>query len=117
MSIAVSGTKVTIDRGDDGTLRWSVTDQADAVTDISSASFIFTVRHRIIDNTPAVTLDSTAGVQISSATGGVVDVNIPNSVTRNMSAGNYYYDFQMTLYDKIYTVGKGKFSVTEDVTR
>ncbi len=114
--ISVAGTKITIDRGDDGAIRYTITDLSSVVTDISGAAFAFTVRHRTVDHSPAFSLVSSPGIVPVSPSGGLLDVNIPGSVTSVLSPGNYRYDLQMTLVGKIYTLTKGTFALTEDIT-
>jgi hypothetical protein len=118
MSILFAGSKITIDRGDDGTVRFSVTDLSGVATDISSATFTFTVRDRLESNSPYFTLNSSPGILPSSPAGGVLDVNIPSSVTQNAGPGdNYRYDLQMVLDNRITTLIKGTFVIAPDITR
>jgi hypothetical protein len=110
---------ITITRGDDGAVEYSVTESGTTtVVDITGFGFKFTVKHRTVDPSPYFTLSTSPGIQISSPTGGVVEVHIPNSQTNTMPPGKYKYDFQMTTTStKVYTLASGQFTVTEDVTR
>jgi len=116
MSIAVAGAKITIDRGDDGTVRYTITDENNAVLNLALASFIFTVKEGYQSTTPFFTLAASPGIFISSPSGGVVDVNIPRSATLGAGTGNYRYDLQMTMNDKVTTLVKGVFVIAPDIT-
>ena len=119
MSIVVAGSKITIDRGDDGTIRYTITDELGAVVDITSAFFTFTTKEGYQSTSPFFTLTSSpsAGITISSPTGGVLDVAIPNSATQNAGTGPYRYDLQMILSSKVTTLIKGTFIIDPDITR
>jgi hypothetical protein len=118
MSIVVAGSKITIDRGDDGTVRYTITDELGVVVNITTANFTFTVKEGYQSTTPFFTLvSSKAEIVISSPTGGVLDVVIPSSATQNAGTGPYRYDLQMVLNAKTTTLVKGTFIVDPDITR
>jgi hypothetical protein len=116
MSISVSGTKITIHKGDDGTVRYTVQDQDDAALDVSAATFKFSIKEYTVSTSIRATLQTSPHILPVSPGIGVIDVSIPNSVTESLGVGEFMYDLQMTLSSKVYTLVAGVFKISQDVT-
>jgi hypothetical protein len=110
---------VTIARGDDQTIRFTVTDSTGAVVNITAGGFAFTVKQSIDDAIGSALFQKTSpagsGIDLTSGASGIADVNIVPADTSAM-AGNYVWDLQMTLSSKVRTLAGGVFMVRKDVT-
>ena len=54
---------------------------------------------------------------ITKSTTGVYLVRVAPADTADLEAGTYYYDFEITIGDDVYTPLKGKLILEEDITR
>ena len=111
--------EVIIDRGDDQTIRFTVTDVAGAVKDVSAGTFTFTVKASFDDAIGAALFQRTSpagnGIDLTLAATGIVDVNLVAANTTSL-AGRYVYDLQMVLAGNTRTLRTGAFIVRKEVT-
>lgn len=110
---------ITILRGDDQTVRFTVTTSTWAAQDVSAWSFAFTVKSSPDDAIGSALFQKTTGgggIALTTPLSGIVDVSIAAADTAAM-AGNYYYDLQGTDGSGLaHTVRLAKFSVRKDIT-
>lgn len=111
--------QVTIDRGDDQTIRFTVKDSAGAAVNVSAGTFKFTVKSTLDDLIADAKFQKTSpaanGIDLTLAATGIVDVLIV-PVNTSTLAGIYYYDLEMVLSSKVRTLRRGLFVVQKDVS-
>jgi hypothetical protein len=111
--------QITIDRADDQTIRFTVTDSAGAALDVSAGTFKLTVKASLDDAIGSAAFQKTSpaanGIDLTLAATGIVDVNIVPADTDDL-AGLYHYDLEMTLSSKVRTLRRGIFFVSKDVS-
>ena len=119
LTINANNYAVTITRADDQTIRFTVTDSAGAVVDVSSGTFKFTVKQSLDDVIGSAAFQKTSpavnGIDLTNGATGIVDVGIVPADTDDL-AGLYYYDLEMTLSSKVRTLRRGMFWVKKDVS-
>ncbi len=89
---------ITIIRGDDQIIRFTVTTSTGAVQDITGWSFKFTVKASLDDAIGSALFQKTTGgggIALTTPASGIVDVTITAADTAAM-AGRYFYDMQGT---------------------
>lgn len=102
--------------GDDFDYTLTFTDDNGDAVDITGWTIWLTVKESEAD------ADVSAVFQVSQtshtdATGGISTLSVANTTTDDLSPGTYVYDIQVkTDSNKIYTVTKGQFVITSDVT-
>jgi hypothetical protein len=111
---------ITVVRGDDHTLTFTLKDENAAVVDLTGATVFFTVKKATI--VESSTDDTNASISktlaASDPTNGIALVYLTNSDTNLDPTVSYLYDFQVKFSDgKIRSVVSGAFIVTADVTR
>ena len=110
---------ITILRGDDQTVRFTVTTSAGAAQDVTGWSFKFTVKSSLDDAIGSALFQKTTGgggIALTTPLSGIVDVTLSAADTAAM-AGNYYYDMQGTdTGGLIKTVREARFIVAKNVT-
>lgn len=107
---------LTITRGD--YIKWKLTlkDENDAVYNITDWTIYFTLKTSLKLPDLGATLQKTI-TSHSDAVNGETIIELLNTETDDLNIGTYYYDIQVkTKASKIYTVKKGTFTVTYDVT-
>lgn len=117
MSLTVNGNtgEITVTRGDDATVRFTITDQNGNAKDVSAAQAMdFHVKQYLEDASTVFVRSIGTGVDMTQASVGIVDVSIALTNTQNLS-GKYFYDLQMLLATKTETVAQGVFVVAKDV--
>lgn len=107
--------EITIDQGDDQTVRFTITDEDGAVIDASAGTFKFTVKQFYDDTSAQFQITDSDDIDISQAASGIVDVAIQPADTATL-AGRYVYDLEMTLASKVRTLRRGRFFVRKDVS-
>lgn len=111
--------RVEIARGDDQTIRFTVTDSTGAVVNITAGSFAFTVKESIDDAIGSAMFQKTSpagsGIDLTNGASGIADVSIVPADTSTL-AGAYVWDLQMTLSGLVRTLAGGVFFVRKDVT-
>lgn len=109
--------RITISRGDDQTIRFTVKNSAGVAYDVSSNSFKFTVKQYIDDLIGAAKFQKTSGdgIDLTDAATGIVDVNVADTDTSAL-AGPYVWDLEMVENTEIKTLAQGVFIVTKDVS-
>jgi hypothetical protein len=101
-------------KGDSGKFRVTVTDDAGAPINVSTATWDADIRVNAADaGTPVANFTVTpVGGDTSS-----VDVAISAANSASLAVATYYYDLQMTLSGLVTTLITGKVFVTQDVSR
>ena len=119
LTINANNYAVTITRADDQTIRFTVTDSAGAVVDVSSGTFKFTVKQSLDDAIGDAKFQKTSpagsGIDLTNGATGIVDVLLVPVDTSTLE-GLYYYDLEMTLSSKVRTLRTGLFMVRKDVS-
>lgn len=109
---------ITILRGDDQTVRFTITTSAGAVQNVTGWSFSFTVKASLDDVIGSALFQKTvgSGITLTTPASGIVDVALSSSDTSGL-AGNYYYDLEGIDGSGLrHTVRLARFSVRKDVT-
>jgi hypothetical protein len=110
---------ITILRGDDQTVRFTVTTSTGAAQDVTGWSFKFTVKSSLDDAIGLALFQKTTGgggIVLTTPASGIVDVSLSASDTQAMS-GKYFYDLQgVDLTGLTKTVRAAIFYVRKDVT-
>lgn len=110
---------ITILRGDDQIVRFTVTTSTGAAQDVTGWSFKFTVKSSLDDAIGSALFQKTTGgggIALTTPSSGIVDVTISASDTAAMG-GRYFYDLQGTdTGGLIKTVRLALFLVRKDVT-
>lgn len=110
---------ITILRGDDQIVRFTVTTSTGAAQDVTSWTFKFTVKSSPDDAIGSAIFQKATGgngIALTTPLSGIVDVTLAAADTAAM-AGRYYYDLEGTdTGGLIHTVRAGLFVVRKDVT-
>lgn len=118
LTIDPNNYKISATRGDDHKIRFTVKNSSGIAYDVSANTFKFTVKESLDDLIAAAKFQRQSpaanGIDLTSATSGLVDVNLVPSNTSTL-AGLYYYDLEMTEGGKVYTLRSGIFFVLKDV--
>lgn len=111
--------EIEIARGDDQTIRFTVTDSAGVALNVAAGTFKFTVKDSVDDDIADALFQKQDpagnGIDLTSAASGIVDVNIDAADTVNY-AGNKVWDLQMTLAGKVRTLNGGVFRIRKEVS-
>lgn len=106
---------LTIYRGDDKDFTIHFKDAVDADVDITGWKVYFTVKKNEsdVDVDAVITKDITSH---TDPTGGDTKISLVGADTEDL-AGNYYYDIQVKKTGgTVFTIVKGTFIVTKDIT-
>lgn len=110
---------ITILRGDDQVVRFTVTTSTGAAQDVTGWSFKFTVKSSLDDAIGSALFQKTTGgggIALTTPTSGIVDVTISAADTAAMGGG-YFYDLQGTdTGGLIKTVRLARFIVAKNVS-
>lgn len=104
-------------RGDDWTLKFTITDANDAPINITGYTFWFTMK---LDPDAADPGDAqvTATSGSPDAANGILYVTVPKAITNSLVPGTYSYDLQQKdTLNNIETLLLGKVKVAKDITR
>jgi len=105
---------ISMFRNDSAVIRCTITNSAGAPFNLNTATAKFTVRRK--ENEEILIEKHTGdGITFHDEPNGVLDVNI-NPVDTEDFIGKYVYDIEVTKTGSVYTVVKGVFRVTEDVS-
>lgn len=108
-------------RGDGRDYQIAITDENDAVVNISGAKIWFTLKADY-DDTDAdaefqLTTDVAAEILITDAAGGLAEIYIKHSHTKDLIGRTYYFDIQIKEIGKeARTVLRGSMLIKPDVT-
>lgn len=110
---------ITILRGDDQIVRFTVTTSTGAAQDVTGWSFKFTVKSSLDDAIGSANFQKTTGgfgIALTTPSGGIVDVTLAATDTQTLG-GSYYYDLEGTDGSGLaHTVRLARFNVRKDVT-
>lgn len=119
LSVNAQTGEIDIARGDDQTIRFTVTDSTGAVLNVSAGTFKFTVKDDIDDAIADALFQKQSpagnGIDLTSAASGIVDVNVAAADTQALS-GPKFWDLEMVLAGKTRTLAGGVFRVRKDIT-
>ena len=105
-------------RGDDWTVKFTLTDSNGQVLDITGYSYWMTLKS---DPTAADPGNAQVGPIVAGspdASQGIVYITIPKAQTELLTPGSYHYDLQQVDdQGKVQTLLIGKVSVAADITR
>ncbi len=108
---------LSVTQGDDVTYNLNFTDANGAVVDITGWTIFFTVKNSPEESADTNALISKTITSHTSPTSGLTTIDLSSTDT-NIPKDLYYFDIQVkTNTGKIYTVMKGRFEVTYDITR
>jgi hypothetical protein len=103
-------------RGDDISIVLTITDQDDAVIDLTDAVCFFTVKEKIddIDDDAVIAIDWDTHID---AVNGETSFDLIPSDTSSLAISKYFFDIQVKLGDTtIHTPVRGIFKLVADVT-
>ena len=117
LNMAAGNYDIIVDQGSDYTLSVTVKDDSTTVSDLTGYSARAHIRPAKASDT--LTASFTCTVDTSSPATGIVEMTLPNSVSKNIAAGSYFYDLEIfTASDAIVKrIIQGKVKVTQEVTR
>lgn len=104
---------ISLYQGDTYVHELRLKDSANAVINISTRTYDGQIRKKRNSETISATFVST----LSDAANGVVLMSLSPSVTANIAAGTYVYDFQQTSGTTITTLTTGIVTVVGEVNR
>ena len=114
-------------RGDSKTYRVSVVDEAGLPVDITSNLLRFTIKKDLGDpDSSAIVKKASSGfadggaMQVSivgAPANGVFDIYLRPADTYTAKPDKYFYDIQVGIGTRVYTVAYGKYTIKGDVTR
>ncbi len=117
MSCGVTQVDICRVRGDTFPFRFAIKDDAGAAVDITGATFVLTVDpaedpagsgSNLFANTPTI---------VAPASQGLIEVAL-TAPQAGQTPGDYFYDVQMLdAAGKIRTIARGKWQVSQDITK
>lgn len=112
---------ITFVRGDTAKITFTLKDENKAAIDLTGYSLAVTVRKTAITDTAILTFSSAtppSPFTTTSASSGIITLNISPSDTSSLAAGTYVYDLQITSGSGVVTtpVCNEKFIIEQDVT-
>ena len=107
-------------RGDDKTFQLTVKDSDDVAVDITGATLNFSLKRDPNETSSLVTksTDTVTEIDLTDPTNGIAEIYLVPSDTRDLSAGTYVYDVQITTSTgKIHTLVRANLILLDDVTQ
>lgn len=104
---------ITIYQGDTYAHELRIKDSSNANVNITSRTYTGQIRKKRNSDTAAATFTS----EITNGANGIVVMSLTSSITANIAAGTYVYDFQETNGAIITTLITGTVTVTGEVSR
>jgi hypothetical protein len=119
LTINPNNDDITISRGDDQTITYTVTQADGSVQDVTNWSFKFTVKESVDDAIADAMFQKAtggSGIVLTTPLSGIIDVTIASNDTAAL-AGHYIYDLQGTdASGNIRTTTIARFTVQKNVS-
>lgn len=111
-------TRLEVPRGDNITWKGIAKSIKDgSLVNITGATFKFTIKENLSDDSFVFQKTSSDGISISDAGNGEFLFSLVPSDTNSLVVKKYEYDIEMTLSGKIQTIALGGLEVVEEATR
>lgn len=105
-------------RGDDWTVKFTLTDAQGAILDITGYSYWMTLKASAADADPGNAQIGPIAAGSPDAVNGIIYMTFPRATTDTLTPGSYHYDLQQVDdQGNVQTLLLGKVQVARDITR